>query len=108
MVRVLPEHRRQGAGGTIYEALAEHARGRGLTSLWGRILEDDRESREFAANRGFKEVGREYEVVLDVAKADVSGEPPPGIELVSLAERPRPHPCCVRRRRGGWAGCADP
>ena len=88
MVRVLPEHRRQGAGGTIYEALSEHAQRRGLTSLWGRILEDDLASREFAANRGFKEVGREYEVVLHVAKADVSGEPPFGIELVSLAERP--------------------
>lgn len=88
MIRVLPEHRRQGVGGTIYQALSEHARGRGLSSLWGRIREDDAESRRFAQNREFSEVGREYEVVLDVAKADASAEPPPGIELVTLAERP--------------------
>jgi mycothiol synthase len=88
MVRVLPEQRRQGAGSTIYEALSEHARRRGLTSLWGRIRGDDKESRQFARARGFTEVGREHEVVLDVARADLSGEPPPGIELVTLAERP--------------------
>jgi mycothiol synthase len=87
MVRVLPEHRRQGVGNKIYEAISEHARSRSLTSLWGRMREDDADSREFAANRGFSEVGREYEVVLDVAQADVSAEPPPGIELVTLAER---------------------
>ena len=88
MVRVLPEHRQQGVGGTIYEALSEHARGRGLTSLWGRIHEDDEESRRFARNKRFREVGRELEVVLDVTSADNSPERLPGIELVSLAERP--------------------
>lgn len=88
MVRVLPEHRRQGVGGTIYRALSEHARGRGLTSLWGRIREDDAESRRFAENREFSEVGRELEVVLDVTQDLPPGELPPGIELVTLAERP--------------------
>jgi mycothiol synthase len=88
MARVLPEHRGQGVGGTIYRGLSEHARSRGLSSLWGRIREDDSESRRFAQNRGFTEVGREFEVVLDVATADTSAEPPPGIELVTLAERP--------------------
>ena len=88
MVRVLPEHRRQGAGGRIYEALSSHARALGRDSLWGRILEDDAESRRFVRNRGFREAGREYEVVLDTAAADVSAERPEGIELVSLADRP--------------------
>ncbi len=88
MVRVLPEHRRQGAGGRIYEALSSHARALGRDSMWGRILEDDTESRRFVRNRGFREAGREYEVVLDTAAADVSGERPEGIELVSLADRP--------------------
>ena len=88
MARVLPEERRQGVGTTLYEALSKHAAGLGLTSLWGRIREGDTESRRFAERRGFREVSREYEVVLDVAEADTSGDPPPGIELVSLAERP--------------------
>ena len=88
MVRILPEHRGQGAGQQIYEALSAHAREIGRESMWGRIREDDEASRSFARNRGFREAGREYEVVLDTAEADVSGDPPQGIELVSLAERP--------------------
>lgn len=88
MARVLPEHRRRGVGTTLYEALSEHAARRGLSSLWGRIHERDAASRRFAENRGFREVSREYEVVLDVAVADVAADPPAGVELVSLAERP--------------------
>jgi GNAT superfamily N-acetyltransferase len=88
MARVLPEHRDQGVGTRLYEALSEHAAALGLTSLWGRIQEGDAESRRVAAKRGFREVSSEYEVVLDIAQADTSGDPPPGIELVSLAERP--------------------
>jgi GNAT superfamily N-acetyltransferase len=88
MARVLAEHRGQGVGTRLYEALSEHAAQRGLASLWGRIAEDDAASLRFARNRGFREVGRELEVVLDVAEADTSAEPPPGIDLVSLAERP--------------------
>jgi mycothiol synthase len=88
MARVLPEYRRQGVGGAILLELSERARQAGLTSLWGRIREDDPESRRFAQQRGFEEVGREYEVVLDLAKVDASQEPPTDIEIVSVAERP--------------------
>jgi GNAT superfamily N-acetyltransferase len=88
MVRVLPEHRGRGAGQQLYEALSEQARTLGRDSMWGRIREDDEESRRFARNRGFREAGREYEVVLDTADAELSGDPPEGIELVSLAQRP--------------------
>ena len=88
MVRVLPEHRGQGVGTRIYEALSKHARRLGRESLWGRVREDDAASRDFVRNRGFREAGREYEVVLDTALADTSSSVPDGIELVSLADRP--------------------
>jgi mycothiol synthase len=88
MARVLPEHRGQGVGSRLYEALSEHAARAGLTSLWGRIEEGDAASLRFADQRGFQEVSREYEVVLDVADADIATDPPAGVELVSLAERP--------------------
>ena len=88
MARVLPEHRGQGFGTRLYEALSEHAAQRGLTSLWGRIQEGDVESLRFAENRGFREVSREYEVVLEVGDADLAADPPADLELVSLAERP--------------------
>jgi mycothiol synthase len=92
MVRVLPEHRGQGVGTRIYELLSEHARELGRESLWGRIREDDAGSRDFVRNRGFREAGREYEVVLDTASASLTTEAPEGIELVSLAERPELEP----------------
>jgi mycothiol synthase len=88
MARVLPDHRGQGVGNRLYEALSKHAARLGLTSLWGRIEESDAASLRFAENRGFREVSREYEVVLDVDDADVATDPPAGVELVSLAERP--------------------
>jgi len=88
MARVLPEHRRRGVGTSLYVALSEHAARLGLASLWGRIEEGDAVSLRFAENRGFREAAREYEVVLDVAEAELAGDPPPGVELVSVTERP--------------------
>jgi len=88
MVRILPDHRRRGVGTQIYEALSEHARTLGRDSLWGRVREDDDESRSFVRNRGFREAGREHEVVLDTLLAELPSDRPAGIELVSLAERP--------------------
>jgi len=88
MARVLPEHRRRGVGTSLYVALSEHAARLGLASLWGRIEEGDAASLRFAENRGFREAAREYEVVLDVAEAELAGDPPPGVELVSVTERP--------------------
>jgi GNAT superfamily N-acetyltransferase len=89
MIRVLPEHRRRGVGTALYAAGSEHARTHERDGLFGRIRADDADSLGFAEKRGFREVGREREVVLDVAGAPpVAAEPPTGIEIVSLAERP--------------------
>jgi GNAT superfamily N-acetyltransferase len=88
MARVLPEHRRRGVGTALLVVLSEHAQQSGQTSLWGRIREDDTESRRFAERHGFEEAGREHEVVLDLAAVDTSFELPPEVEIVSVAERP--------------------
>ncbi len=88
MVRVLPEHRRQGVGTALYRAVSEHAQKTGKASLWGRVREDDAPSLRFASRHGFVEAGREYEVVLELEDVDTSRQPPSGIELVSIAERP--------------------
>ncbi|HYZ19139.1 MAG TPA: GNAT family N-acetyltransferase [Gaiellaceae bacterium] len=88
-VRVLPEHRRRGVGSALLRAVAAHTRAAGSARIWGRMLAEDRDSLEFAEHRGFSIVGRERDVVLDLTKADVAApEPPPGIALVSFAERP--------------------
>ena len=86
--RVLPRLRRQGIGSALLDAIREHARAGGSTEIWGRARADDAETLAFAERRGFREVGRESDVVLDLTKAaPVAIEPPPGIELVSFAER---------------------
>src|SRR5262245_45285233 len=60
MARVVPEYRRQGVGSALYEALSAHARRAALTSLWGRVREDDTDARRFVERRGFSavEIGR--------------------------------------------------
>ena len=66
--RVLPELRGRGVGSALLEAIAEHARARGATELWGRIRADDEATLAFAEHRGFREVGRERDVLLDLSK----------------------------------------
>jgi mycothiol synthase len=88
-VRVLPDRRRQGVGSGLLRAVAGHTRAAGRTAIWGRILADDQASLDFAGHRGFSEVGRERDIVLDVSSAEpVAPDPPAGITLVSFAERP--------------------
>jgi mycothiol synthase len=88
-VRVRPDSRRGGVGSALLEAIRRHARARGDEEIWGRIRADDAETTEFVEHRGFREVGRERDVVLDLTKvAPVAAVPPQGIELVSFAERP--------------------
>jgi mycothiol synthase len=87
-VRVLPEYRRRGVGAVLLDAIRGHAVGRGADDVWGRIRADDTGSLAFADRHGFREVGRECDVVLHLAKVPPH-EPdvPPGITLVSFAER---------------------
>ena len=87
--RVRPGLRRRGVGSVLLDAIREHARAGGSTEIWGRTRAEDAETLAFADRRGFREVGRERDVVLDLTKAaPVAAEQPPGIELASFAERP--------------------
>lgn len=89
MVRVLLAHRRAGVGTAVLGALSEHGRSTGHGSLIGRLREDDAEARRFVDHRGFGVLSRECPVVLDLAQVDgTEPEPPPGVVIVSLAERP--------------------
>ena len=87
--RVLPELRGRGVGSALLAAIAEHAQARGATELWGRIRADDEATLSFAERRGFHEVGREREVMLDLTRVPPAPpDPPAGITLVTFAERP--------------------
>ncbi|MGH2932106.1 MAG: GNAT family N-acetyltransferase [Gaiellaceae bacterium] len=87
--RVLPELRGRGVGSALLAAIAEHARAHGATELWGRIRADDEATLAFAERRGFREVGRERDVLLDLSKVpEADADLPSGITLVTFAERP--------------------
>jgi len=87
--RVLPELRGRGVGSALLAAIAKHARAHGATELWGRIRADDEATLAFAERRGFREVGRERDVLLDLSKVpEADADLPSGITLVTFAERP--------------------
>jgi mycothiol synthase len=82
--RVLPGARRRGVGTALLRELAGHLEGLGYDRA-GTIL-DDTGSLAFAKRFGFREVDRDVEQVRTIGD-EPWPEPPPGIEVVSLAER---------------------
>jgi mycothiol synthase len=82
--RVLPGARRCGVGTALLRELAGHLEGLGYDRA-GTIL-DDSGSLAFAERFGFREVDRDVEQVRTIGY-EAWPEPPPGIEVVSLAER---------------------
>jgi mycothiol synthase len=77
MVRVRPAARRRGVGSALLAAVAREALALDRHVIWGRIHEADAESRRFVAARGFREVMRDVQVILEVSPGD--GEWAPGI-----------------------------
>jgi GNAT superfamily N-acetyltransferase len=88
MVRVLPEFRRRGIGSAMHATLSEHASSVGREQLFGRVREDDEGSLGAVQRRGFREIGREFPVVLDLSSATKTVSAPDGVEITTLASRP--------------------
>ena len=93
---VLPEARRQGVGTAIYRHLSEYARSLGKVELEFFGFDDDPGGVAFAERHGFVVVSRArgLRLLLDGCPRP-SIEPPEGITIVSLAERPE-------LTRGAW------
>jgi mycothiol synthase len=88
-VAVRPGRRGSGLGDELLRTIEDWSRDCGCTHLEGGIAEDDDASIAWAAARGYEEVGRNSRLVLDLAVIDPpAAEPPPGVEIVTWAERP--------------------
>jgi GNAT superfamily N-acetyltransferase len=86
---VLPEARRRGLGSALYAAASDVAREAGKTGFPTEVSEIPEDGLRFLANRGFIETDRSKMVRLDLAGlAAPDPDPPDGIVLVTLAERP--------------------
>ena len=86
---VAPRMRCRGVGSAVLAELGRHALEAGRPELQGEVTESDAESREYLERRGYTVVGGEKAVALDLESLDPeSVQPPPGVEIVTLAERP--------------------
>ncbi len=88
-VRVVDEARGRGVGSTLLAELSTWARGLGYSELQGPVKEVDARSLDWAARRGFVEVGRNSMLALDLTAIEAPQVvAPDGVELVTWAERP--------------------
>ena len=89
MVVVPPGARGSGVGAALLARLAHWLRERGCTEAIAGVSETDDMSMAWAERRGFIEVGRSSILVLDLAEITAPAvSAPPGVEVVTLAERP--------------------
>jgi GNAT superfamily N-acetyltransferase len=88
-VAVAEEHRGRGVGTRLYRAVSEWAERAGASALVLQLFESEEAGLSWAARRGFTEIAHELRLALDLESAAVpTAEPPPGVELTTLAERP--------------------
>ena len=88
-VHVLVGARRQGIGGRLLAAISDRARAAGKTALHVPASDDRPDAVDFLLRRGFRVYERDKIVRLDLAGlAPPAIEPPIGISLTTLAERP--------------------
>lgn len=88
-VAVLPSARRRGIGTALYQRLSVWARERGRTTLEAWVTDAEPDGHAFAARRGFREVFRESLVALDLVETTAPRvAAPPGIDIVTWADRP--------------------
>jgi GNAT superfamily N-acetyltransferase len=86
---VLPAGRGQGVGSALYRSASDWLRERGIAELEAPANGEDDANLAFAERRGFVEVGRDSYALLDLTGYEPPPvDPPPGIEIVSWAERP--------------------
>jgi RimJ/RimL family protein N-acetyltransferase len=81
--------RGHGVGESLYRELIRWSAERGCVAVETGVAEDDEASLAWADRRGFREVGRNSRLVLDLETAETPAvAPPEGIEIVPWAERP--------------------
>ena len=86
---VVPDQRGRGVGDELRTAIERWAEEHGATELDAPVAEEDDRSLAWASARGYEESGRNSRMVLDLTAIETpTVTPPPGIEIVTWAERP--------------------
>ena len=106
-VRVLAGSRRQGVGTELFRVLSEYASTLGKSELEVFAYEDDPDGVAFAERRGFTTVMRLRMLRLVLAGLPAPGvDPPEGVTIATLADRPELEHRVVGGRVRGAAGHA--
>ena len=88
-VAVREELRGRGLGTTLYRAVSRWSEGAGAQALVLQLFESEDGGLAWAARRGFTEIARERRLALDLERTPAPAvDPPAGVELTTLAERP--------------------
>jgi len=86
---VVPEARGRGIGSALLQGVGSWASALGYRELMGTVQAADAASLAWTERRGFAEVSRTTRLVLDLTEIEAPAvAPPPGIEIVTWAERP--------------------
>jgi GNAT superfamily N-acetyltransferase len=86
---VVPAQRRRGVGSLLLAAAGTWLRERECDEALAPVRENDADSLAWAERRGYREIGRDSLLALDVSAVEAPAvEPPEGIDIVSWAERP--------------------
>ena len=86
---VAPALRRRGVGSALLAELGDRAMQAGRPELEGEVVESDVASQEYLERRGYRIVGGEKAVALDLTALEPElAQVPPGVEIVALADRP--------------------
>jgi GNAT superfamily N-acetyltransferase len=86
---VKPAARARGIGSALIAEIGAAARAEAKPELQGEVRENDEQSRAFLDRRGYRVVGGEKAVALDLEAIEAPvPQPPDGIRIVTRAERP--------------------
>ena len=90
-IGVLPERQRGGIGTALYDRLAADFAKLGATAIRAGARENEGAALAFLEHRGFRELHRSWESLLDLTSFDPArsaehADPPRGIEITTLAE----------------------
>jgi GNAT superfamily N-acetyltransferase len=69
-IGVLPEHRGRGVGRQLHDAAWAYVRQEGVSVISTRVKEEDPASLAFATERGFSEINRDFESLLELQRVD--------------------------------------
>jgi mycothiol synthase len=84
--RILPEHRRRGAGTAVLRHLMEHLAARGFATVGGNA--EDEAALAFATAHGFEEVDRQIQQVRRLTGDEPATPPFPGVDITTVAQHP--------------------